>query len=220
MVDVFFDAKFLEHQHTSNAEQIFLFDAVFPIAAVKGMGDIAVAFLVKHIVGVHEIELHATYVYTKDCNMNCTPWERYFNEDLVAVFVEFANDRNTVEVLGLVVCNLLSVHGEALCEVSIAIEQADAAHVNIAVAGFFHVVACQDTETTAIYLEAVVHTIFHTEVCYTGAALVGFYIHVFAEFAVGLVHASNDFRVFAGLLERIVVHAIEEFYRIAVYFTM
>ena len=42
VIDVFFDAEFLQGEHTTDAEQVFLLDAVFPVAAIEGVGDGAV----------------------------------------------------------------------------------------------------------------------------------------------------------------------------------
>ncbi len=55
VIKLAFDSQFLEHEHTAYAEQIFLLDAVFPVAAVELVGDGAVEFRVHVEVCVHQV---------------------------------------------------------------------------------------------------------------------------------------------------------------------
>ena len=79
--------------------------------------------------------------------MDCIIVIGHINDNLIAVGIEFAFDRQCGEHLGLVVGNLLSVHREGLSEVAIAIEEAHGAEVDVGVAGFLHIVAGQNAKT-------------------------------------------------------------------------
>ena len=65
--------------------------------------------------------------------MNLIVWEGHIDDDLVAVFIEHTLNWQTVEILGIVVGNLLAVHRERLGEITIAIQETNGTHVDIAV---------------------------------------------------------------------------------------
>ncbi len=55
VVELAVDAELLQHQDTANAEEVFLLDAVFPVASIELMGDGAVEFAVHVEVGVEQV---------------------------------------------------------------------------------------------------------------------------------------------------------------------
>ncbi len=85
-----------------------------------------------------------------------------------AVFVGHLLDGELVEILRLIVCDLLSVHAKALCEISVAIEEAYGCHGHPAVRCFFDIVAGKYAKTAGIYFQSVAQTVFHGEVCHGG----------------------------------------------------
>ena len=48
-------AKFLKHEHTADTEEIFLLDTVFPITAIKLVGNDTVKFAVHIEIGIKQI---------------------------------------------------------------------------------------------------------------------------------------------------------------------
>ena len=133
VVNVFLDTELLEHEHTADAKEDLLLQAVFPIATIKGVGDGLVKLRVHVIVGVEQIELHTTYVDLPHKGMDLIVHVGHVDDNLVAVLIEHTLDRKRIEILGIIVGNLLSVHAERLLEVAIAIKEANGAHVHIAV---------------------------------------------------------------------------------------
>ena len=130
VVNVLLDAEFVECEHTADAEEIFLLDAVFPVTAIEAVSDAAVVFGVEFVVGVEEVERDATHVGSPECGVHHEVGVGHIHDDLIAVGVEDAFDGEAVKVLGFIVRNLLSVHGERLSEVAVAIEEADSSHVD------------------------------------------------------------------------------------------
>ncbi len=55
VVELAVDAELLQHQDTANAEEVFLLDAVFPVASIELMGDGTVEFAVHVEVGVEQV---------------------------------------------------------------------------------------------------------------------------------------------------------------------
>ena len=140
----------------------------------------------------------------------------YVDNHLVAVLVEHALDRQTIEVLRLVVCNLLSVHGERLREVTKAIEETNGYHVYIAVGSFLEVVTSEDTQTARVDFEYMRETKLHAEVSNGSTLGIGLHVHIFAELAVDLVHAGDDILILRELDETVVIHAAEQLDGVAV----
>ena len=126
--EVALDAEFLKHEHATYAEQIFLLDAVFPVAAVELMGDGAVEFGVHLEVGVHQIEVHAAYVDAPDVAVDYAVVVRNFENHGLTILVHHLIDGELIEVLGLVVGDLLTIDREGLREVAVAVEEADSGH--------------------------------------------------------------------------------------------
>ena len=210
VVDVLADAEFLEHEHAADAEEVFLLEAVLPVAAVEGVGDFAVELGVHLVVGVEEVELDAAYVDLPYVGVDLVVGEGHVDDDLVALGVEEALNGEGVEVLGLVVGDLLAVHGEGLAEVAVAVEEADAAEVDVAVGGFLEVVAGEDAEASGVDFQDVVEAVLHAEVGDGGAAAVGLDVEVLAEGGVDGVEAGHEALVLGELDEAVVAEAVEQ----------
>ena len=103
VVDLGVDSEFFKQEYAADAEEVFLFDAVFPVAAVELVCDYAVEFGVHVEVGVHEVEFHASDVDAPYVGVYYTAGVWHFEYHGVSVFVEDLFDGELVEVLGLVV---------------------------------------------------------------------------------------------------------------------
>ncbi len=122
------DAEFLEHQHTADAEEVFLLDTVFPVAAVELVGDGAVKLRVHLEVSVHQIEIHTAYIDTPHMAVNDSVVVGHLKNHRTARLLHNLLDGELVEVLGLIICNLLAIHAECLREVAVTIKEADSCH--------------------------------------------------------------------------------------------
>ena len=214
VIDIHLNAQLLQRQDTTDTEQIFLLHTVLPVAAIESVGDTLVKLGVHLIVSIEEIECHASYVHLPYEGMHGESSEGHINYYLLALAVEHALDGHTVEVLRLILCNLLSVHREGLSKVAITIEETDGSHINVGVRSLLHIVARQNTKTTGIDLDVVVHTILHAEVCHTGTIRTLRLVHVLAEHLIDTIHACHEFLVSAHHLQTLVADAVEEFHRV------
>ena len=161
VVELRVDAEFLEHQHTTDTEHILLFDTVFPVAAIKLVGDLTVKFAVHVEVGIHQVEVHATYVHTPNVAVNDSAGERYLKDHRATVFVHHLFQRKLIEVLGFVVGNLLTVNRQGLGEISVTVKETYGSHVDTAVRCFLDIVAGEYTKTAGVNFQCVAQTIFH-----------------------------------------------------------
>ena len=97
------------------------------------MGYRLVELRIHLVVCIEKIELHTTNVCYPNGGMNHIVGVRNVNDKWIAVFVKYALNRNLIEVLCFILCNLLAIHAQSLCEVAEAIEETNSTHVNIAV---------------------------------------------------------------------------------------
>ena len=148
VIDVVLESQPLEQQHTADAQQVLLLDAVLPVAAIELVCDGPVILAVEVQVGVEQIELHSSDIDAPHVGIDYMSGIRHLQNHLLALCVQHRRDGQLHKVLRLVVGNLLPVHRECLGEVAIAIEESDGSHVDAAVAGFLDVVTGQDTQAT------------------------------------------------------------------------
>ena len=158
------DAKFFEHQDTAYTEQVFLFDTVFPVAAVELVSDLAVKLAVHIKVCIHQVQLHTSYVDAPDVAVDYAAGVGYFENHRLTILVEYLLDGKLVEVLRLVVGYLLAVNAEALGEVAVTVEKSDGGHIDARVGRFLDIVAGEYAQASGIDFEAVAQTVFHREV--------------------------------------------------------
>ena len=201
VVDFIFDAQFFQHQHTADAEQIFLLDTVFPVSTIELVSDRAVPFAVHIVVGVEQIEFNATHIRAPYFGINHAAGVRHFKNQLLSVFVEHRIDGQLVEVLRFVVGNLLSIKGETLCKVAIAIQEANCCHIHTIVGCFFNIVAGKNAKTTGINLQSAAQAIFHAEIRHGRKVFAQGHFHIFLKVFVNCVDASKHFLVFQNLIE-------------------
>ena len=93
MVNVLLDAELLEQKHTANAEKNLLLQAVLPIATIEGMGDGLVELRVHLVVGVEQIQFHATHIHSPNQSMHMIVHIRNVDNHRCTVLVELLLDR-------------------------------------------------------------------------------------------------------------------------------
>ena len=187
VVNLFGDAQFFQHQHTADTEHNLLFQTIFPIAAIELVRDGTIPLAVHLHVGVEQIERHAPYSHAPNVGIHRTSGIRHFDHQRLAIFVLHLRDGQTVEVLRLVVGHLLTVHRQRLCKVTVAIEETDGRHVDIAVGRLFQVVAGQNTQTSRIDFQVVGQAVFHAEIGHRRFFRGRFRIDVSAKFGINVV---------------------------------
>ena len=93
MVYVGMYAELLEGEYTAYSEQVFLLDAVLPVAAIELVCDRSVEFAVHVEVRVHQIELHAAHIHTPDVRVDDAAGIRYFKNHGTAILFHHLLDR-------------------------------------------------------------------------------------------------------------------------------
>ena len=209
MVDVGLDAQSLEQQHAADAQQVLLLDAVLPVATVELVGDLAVIVAVLVDVGVQQIKGHTAHIGLPHVDIDVAAGVRHFMNQLISMLVEDRLDGKLVEVLGLVVGNLLSIHRQGLGKVTIAIQEPHGGHVDTAVAGLLDIVTGKDTQATRIYLEGVAQAVLHAEVGNRREVGAQRLLHVFLIELVGAVDAGHHGRILLDGFNLLVGQALE-----------
>ena len=149
VINILLDAKLVEQQHTADAEQVLLLDAVLPVTTIELVSDAAVPLRVAVEVGVEQIELHAAYIYLPYVGIdNYIIVVRHFEYELCAILILHGLDRELCEVLGLVVGLLAAIGREGLGEVTETIEETYGTEVDVRIRSLLHIVAGKDAETT------------------------------------------------------------------------
>ena len=217
VIDVLLDAESLEQQHSADAEQNLLFQTIFPVAAIERVRDGTVEFRVEFVVGVKQIERHTTDIHAPNVGVDEVVRVRHVDNERIAVFVELALDRHRVEVLRLVVGDLFTIHRQALFEVAETIHKTDSTHIDVRVAGLFHVVASQHSQTARIDFQGRVHTVFHTEIGHRGAFTVGFHVHIGAEQLVNAIDALHQCLVLDDFLHAVEAQTLEQLHGVVLH---
>ena len=140
MVYIGLDAEETKHLYTADAEHILLLHAVLPVASIELMSDLTIPLRVLRNVGIHEIELHPTYIDTPDLGRHLVAIEGHSKNQGSAIVVTHQREREILEVLSLVLGYLLSVGGDLLVEVAVAVEEADTHHISTEVTRLLDVV--------------------------------------------------------------------------------
>ena len=70
MINVFFDAQCFQCQDTTDTQQDFLFQTVFPVATIKLVSNRTVEFAVHFIIRIQQIQRNTSYVYAPYVSMH------------------------------------------------------------------------------------------------------------------------------------------------------
>jgi hypothetical protein len=210
MVDILLDTEFLEGEHTTDTEHDLLLETVLIIATIELVGDRTIPLGVEFIIGIEQIEVHTTYSHLPEVSLDDTIGIGHLDNHIGAILFLDLGDGEVSEVLRLVVSDLLPLGRERLGEITIAIEEADGGHIDIAVGSLFDIVTGEDTETTGIDLEDMGETILHGEISDRRFFLVLGSVHVCTELIVGLVELLHELLIFGELDHLIIADGIEQ----------
>ena len=136
--------------HAADAEDDFLADAHLAVAAVEAGAELAVLGGVAVDVGVHQVDGDAADLDAPDLGVDRAAGQVDVDEDRLALRVERLGDGHLGEV-DLLVDGLLHAGGvDALDEVALRIEEADADKGQVEVRGGLAVVAAEDAEAARV----------------------------------------------------------------------
>ena len=153
VINIFLDTQSFQSQDTTDTQQDFLFQTVFPVATIKLVSDRTVEFTVHFIIRIKQIQRNTSNVYTPYVCMNKIIKIRNVNYQRLTIGIHYTFDRKLTEVLCFVVGNLLSIHRQRLSKVAVTVQETYCTKIYIAVRSFFQVVASQYTQTTGIYFQ-------------------------------------------------------------------
>ncbi len=155
MVKLGCDTELLKHQYTADAKKVFLLDTVLPVTAIELVGDRTVKLRIHVEVRIHKVEIHAPYIHAPDMAIYYTARIGHFQDYRIPILVTYLLDRELVEVLRLIVCNLLAINAQCLCKIAITVKETNSSHVNTAVRCLLYIVTGEYAQATGIYLKAV-----------------------------------------------------------------
>ena len=216
MIYILLDAQFLECQHTTDTEQDLLFDTVLPVASIELVGDLTIPFAIELIIGIQQIQVHAAYGYLPEVCFDGATRIRNLDHHIRPVLFFHLGNRQVVEVLRLVVRDLLAFRTQGLGEITIAIEETDGSHIDVAVRRLFDIVAGENTQTTRVDLEYVRQTILHREISDRRFLLVFRRIHIGAEVRVNGIQMVHEFCVLGQLHHSVVAEDVQQNNRVRV----
>ena len=209
VVNLSLDTQFLEHEHTTDTEHIFLLDAILPVTAIELVSDRAVKITVLVEVGIEQVKIHTSHVNFPDVGINHAPGIRHLENHLLSIFINHWFNGKVIEILRLVIGYLLSIHREGLGEIAIAIKETNSGHIDAAVTCLLDIVTGEDTQATRVYLESVAQSILHAEIGHRGDILAHGLAHIFLEVIIDSVDFCHKLFVFAKLLKLRGRHLIE-----------
>ena len=147
VINIFLDAQRFQSQDTTDTQQDFLFQTVFPVAAIKLVSDRTVEFAVHFIIRIKQIQRNTSNIHTPYVCMNKIIKIRNVNYQRLTIGIHYAFNRKLTEVLCLVVGNLLSIHRQRLSKVAVTIQETYRTQINIAVGSLFQIVTSQYAQT-------------------------------------------------------------------------
>ena len=182
------------------------------------MSDWFVKLGVQLIVGIKQVELYTSHIYAPNISVNLIVSVRNFYHQWIALFVKLTFDGECTEVLRLIISNLLSVHRQALCKISEAIQEANGTHIYIRIRCLFHIVAGKHTKTTTIYLQRRMDTILHAEISHRRTFVIGLYVHILTEHVVNVFDALHQSFVLHNFLFASICQTFQQHHRIMIHF--
>ena len=214
MINVFFDAQCFQCQDTTDTQQDFLFQTVFPVATIKLVSNRTVEFAVHFIIRIQQIQRNTSYVYAPYVSMHIIVQIRNIHYQRLTIRIHHSVDRKLTEVLCFIVSNLLTIHRQRLSKVAVTVQETYCTKIYIAVRSFFQVVASQYTQTTGIYFQDATQTIFHAEIGYRRTILIRLHIQIISEFCINIIHSSQNYLVFCQSFQLLIAHTFQQQHRI------
>ena len=148
VINIFLDTQSFQSQDTTDTQQDFLFQTVFPVTTIKLVSDRTVEFAVHFIIRIKQIQRNTSNIHTPYVCMNKIIKIRNVNDQRLTIGIHYTFNRQLTEVLRFVVGNLLSIHRQRLSKVTVTIQETYRTQINIAVGSFFQIVTSQYTQTT------------------------------------------------------------------------
>ena len=216
--DGWLEADGREGADATDAEQDFLFDAIGLVAAVKAMGDFAVALGVLRQPGVEQDQLDVANLDLPELGLNGAPGKLDRHQHFIALRIKHRGNRQVIEIGVVIRCLLMPVGGQRLLEIALAVKQPDADKRQAHVAGCLAVIPGQNAEAAGVDRQAGVEAKFGTEIGNQVVVLerVTMHVHHARCLVVGVVGRQNTVqgtqknRVLSGGFQFLLVGALEE----------
>ena len=173
------------------------------------MGYRPVEFRIHIVIGIQKIQFNTSYIHSPYGSIYLIIQIRYFYNHWIAIGIQLTLNRQAAEILCLVICNLLPIHGQSLRKITITIKETDRTHVYVAIGSLFQIVAGQYPQATGIYLQHVVQTVLHTEIGYRRTCLVRLHVHVFTESGIYVVHFTYHRTVFRQFFHLLITETFQ-----------
>ena len=149
--------------HAADAQNNFLADAHFEIAAIKLGRDQAILGVVFRCVGIEQIQTDAADLQLPDFGENVATKKLDGDEQIGIALAHFAN-REVMKILIQTDGLLNAVLVDLLFEITVAIKESDGDEVQIEIARGFAMIARQNAQTAGIIRDRFVKTKFGREI--------------------------------------------------------
>src|SRR5579883_2282152 len=136
--------------YSANTQHNFLGDTHLAITTVKAGREFAVSRSVGSHVGIHQVEGDAPHQQLPDFRINAASGQVNANHDLVAIRADGRHGGRLGEMEFIIGCFLSALAVDALVEVALGIEEADADKGEAKIAGFFTMVAGKNAQAARI----------------------------------------------------------------------
>ncbi len=212
------DAQGVECAETTYSEEEFLADASAAVAAVEARGKFEILGGVAGDVGVQEQEVAATDFDSPDLGANDSAAGLDFDDDPFPVCTDGRLHGQLVDVGLEVVFALPAFVVEALKEVSLAVEEANADERDAEVGRALDVVSGEDAEASGVDREGLVQAELGREIGHgtraknacVGCAPGSVGVEVFLLATVGVVDASMEHLLGSAALDLFESHLVEQ----------
>ena len=172
--NVRFKAQGAHQADPADAQHHLLLEAVLVVTTVQLVRDGAVLPVVVGDIRIQKVQRDAAHRQGPYLGMNGAAGKVNSHLEPLAVFVAHRRHRHFGVLLWRVVVYLVAVQRDRLLEIAVAVQQADAQHVHVAIAGFFEVVAGEYAQAAGVQAHRSVQPKFHAEIRHPGAGSVLF----------------------------------------------
>ena len=158
------DAELSQRAHTADAEQQLLIDARVRVGRIQPLRQGAVVGGVLLQIRIKQIERDAADLCLPQVQIYRTAGQVDDDFDRSACVVLHLRNRQLLEIEGVVLRFLPAIFGDALAEIALQIQEADAGKWQAHVAGFLQMVTCQNAQAAGVHRQALVQAEFEGEI--------------------------------------------------------
>ena len=155
----------LQGAHAANPQHDFLADPRVDVAAIQGVGDVAILrqYVVRYV-GIQQVHGDASDAELPDLNEHLAGGQFHRDLQILALGVFHRFQGQSVKVVDRIAFLLPPVGIQELAEITLLVEQAEPDQGIVLVAGRLQMVAREDPQTAGVHRQALGQAVFRGEV--------------------------------------------------------